>query len=147
MGRTKKSLKAKEPVTIRFKQLANGNQSIYLDIYKNGIRKYEFLKLYLIPENKGDEAARVQNANTMQAAISIKAQRIKEMANNQAGIKNTTGGKMLLLDWMGHVIEQKRKNGQIGIRILTVFVISALRIAAIFPSWQAFGWTVPRWMN
>lgn len=112
MGRTKKSLKAKEPVTIRFKQLANGNQSIYLDIYKNGIRKYEFLKLYLIPENKGDEAARVQNANTMQAAISIKAQRIKEMANNQAGIKNTTGGKMLLLDWMGHVIEQKRKNGQ-----------------------------------
>ena len=73
MGRTKKSLKAKEPVTIRFKQLANGNQSIYLDIYKNGIRKYEFLKLYLIPENKGDEAARVQNANTMQAAISIKA--------------------------------------------------------------------------
>ena len=112
MGRTKKSLKAKEPVTIRFKQLANGNQSIYLDIYKNGIRKYEFLKLYLIPENKGDEAARVQNANTMQAAISIKAQRIKEMANNQAGIKNTTGGKMLLLDWMEHVIEQKRKNGQ-----------------------------------
>ena len=112
MGRTKKSLKAKEPVTIRFKQLANGNQSIYLDIYKNGIRKYEFLKLYLIPENKEDEAARVQKANTMQAAISIKAQRIKEMANNQAGIKNTTGGKMLLLDWMEHVIEQKRKNGQ-----------------------------------
>lgn len=112
MGRTKKSLKAKEPVTIRFKQLANGNQSIYLDIYKNGIRKYEFLKLYLIPETKGDEAARVQNANTMQAAISIKAQRIKEMANNQAGIKNTTGGKILLLDWMEHVIEQKRKNGQ-----------------------------------
>lgn len=112
MSRTKKSLKAKEPVTIRFKQLANGNQSIYLDIYKNGIRKYEFLKLYLIPETKGDEAARVQNANTMQAAISIKAQRIKEMANNQAGIKNTTGGKMLLLDWMEHVTEQKRKNGQ-----------------------------------
>lgn len=112
MGRTKKSLKAKEPVTIRFKQLANGNQSIYLDIYKDGVRKYEFLKLYLIPEVRGDEASRVQNANTMQSAITIKAQRIKELANNQAGITLPKGGKMLLLDWMEHVTEQKRKNGQ-----------------------------------
>lgn len=112
MSRTKKSLKAKEPVTIRFKQLANGNQSIYLDIYKDGVRKYEFLKLYLIPEVRGDEASRVQNANTMQAAITIKAQRIKELANDQAGITLPKGGKMLLLDWMEHVTEQKRKNGQ-----------------------------------
>ena len=41
--------KAKEPIRLRFKKLANGNQSIYLDIYRNGVRSYEFLKLYIIP--------------------------------------------------------------------------------------------------
>ena len=38
----------KEPVTLREKTLANGNKSLYLDIYRNGKREYEFLKLYLV---------------------------------------------------------------------------------------------------
>ena len=60
MAKTKQTVKLKAPVQIRFKQLANGNQSIYLDYYTGdvirkenyvgGKRKYEFLKLYLIPE-------------------------------------------------------------------------------------------------
>jgi len=40
----------KEPVKIRRKTLANGNISLYLAIYINGQREYEFLKLYLVPE-------------------------------------------------------------------------------------------------
>lgn len=97
--RKKKPIKAKEPIRIRFKAIANGNKSIYLDCYHNGKRSYEFLKLYLIPETT--EAAKVQNANTMQAANAIKAQRMIELANNQAGIKaNTQLSKMLLVDWM-----------------------------------------------
>lgn len=56
MGR-KKTIE-KEPVTIRFKELANGNQSIYLDIYQDGKRKYEFLKLYLVPEKEETELRR-----------------------------------------------------------------------------------------
>lgn len=35
-----------EPVRIRYKDLANGTKSIYLDTYKSGKRSYEFLKLY-----------------------------------------------------------------------------------------------------
>lgn len=97
--RKKKQIKAKEPIRIRFKAIANGNKSIYLDCYQNGKRSYEFLKLYLIPETS--EAAKVQNANTLQAANAIKAQRIMELANNQAGIKsNSQFAKMLLVDWM-----------------------------------------------
>ena len=38
----------KEPIRIRRKKLTNGNVSLYLDIYLNGKREYEFLKLYLI---------------------------------------------------------------------------------------------------
>ena len=97
--RKKKQIKAKEPIRIRFKAISNGNKSIYLDCYQNGKRSYEFLKLYLIPETS--EAAKVQNANTLQAANAIKAQRMIELANNQAGIKaNPHLAKMLLADWM-----------------------------------------------
>ena len=48
MARTKKSESV--PVRIRFKELENGNKSIYLDIYYERKRRYEFLKLYLVPE-------------------------------------------------------------------------------------------------
>jgi hypothetical protein len=50
MVRKKKQIKLKEPVRLREKKLKDGNRSLYLDIYSNGIRKYEYLKLYLVPE-------------------------------------------------------------------------------------------------
>lgn len=105
----KKQIKAKEPVRIRFKQLANGNQSIYLDIYTNGKRRYEFLKLYLCPGTTN--AAKIANANTLQAARAIQAQRVIEIANGKAGIK--TGNKnLLLVDWLKSFQESRAKNGQ-----------------------------------
>lgn len=46
VAKQKASSKAKKaPVTLREKTLANGNKSLYLDIYRNGKREYEFLKL------------------------------------------------------------------------------------------------------
>lgn len=102
MAKTKKQVKAKEPVRIRFKELANGNKSVYLDTYRDGKRSYEFLKLYLVPE-KGDNAAiiKAQNEEVMKSANAIKAQRIIELANDDAGIKNTSArSKMLLSAWI-----------------------------------------------
>lgn len=100
MARPRKQVKAKEPVTIRFKELSKGNKSLYLDIYRDGVRTYEFLKLYLIPERPGVEADRVANQITLDAANAIKAQRIKEIVNGEAGIKERPGKSLLLLDWM-----------------------------------------------
>jgi len=37
MAKKKQEVKLKEPVRIRFKQLANGNQSIYLDYLENPV--------------------------------------------------------------------------------------------------------------
>ena len=45
MGRQKKVSKPKEPVRIRQRKLKNGNISLYLDIYSDGVRKYESLSL------------------------------------------------------------------------------------------------------
>lgn len=39
MGRQKKVSKPKEPVRIRQRKLKNGNISLYLDIYSDGVRK------------------------------------------------------------------------------------------------------------
>ena len=38
MAKTRK--KEKEPIRLRFKELADGNRSIYLDTYRNGKRKW-----------------------------------------------------------------------------------------------------------
>ena len=84
MGRPKKSLKVKEPVRIRERQLANGNVSLYLDIYIKGTRKYESLNLYLIPET--DAASKKANIRTRQIAEKIKADRI--IALQDRGIKH-----------------------------------------------------------
>lgn len=82
----KRAAAPKEPIRVRFKPLANGNKSIYLDSYKNGVRAYEFLKLHLIPEKT--PAAKLQNRETLQAATAIKAQRIIDLNNAAHGLQN-----------------------------------------------------------
>lgn len=108
MARPKKQLKIKEPIRLRMKSLTNGNKSLYLDIYKAGRREYEFLKLYLIPEV--DQTARSLNANTLQAANAIKAQKLIELTNETAGIKTPSRGKMRLIDWVDIQAEASMKD-------------------------------------
>ncbi len=61
-------------VTIRTKELKDGNKSIYLDVYDKGVRKYEYLRLYLVPETS--DRAKRQNENAMRKANEIKAEYI-----------------------------------------------------------------------
>lgn len=108
-----KQPKVKEPVRIRYKALSDGSQSVYLDIYRDGKRQYEFLKLYLIPETSA--AAKAQNKATLAAVNTIKSQRIIELTNGVAGLKNTSlRSKMLLLDWMQTYKESQEKKGVRG---------------------------------
>jgi integrase len=109
----KKQITAKEPVRIRYKELANGNRSVYLDIYKDGKRTYEFLKLYLRPEK--DAATRAANLNTLQAAKAIQAQRVLDLANGKAGLTREYK-KMLLVDWLKAYQALRAKTGRSGKR-------------------------------
>lgn len=100
----------KEPVTIRFKELANGNKSIYLDIYKDGKRAYEFLKLYLLPETGKERMEhKRKNKETMEVANLIKAQRTLDIKNGMVGIENKNKGKMKLLDYIDKFIQHKKE--------------------------------------
>ena len=104
----KEELRIKEPIKLRVKYLANGNKSIYLYMYMNGKRKYEFLKLYIIPEyNKSD---RVRNSETLKLANAIKAQRIIELQNQSHGFKINKTSHIKLTDYIQSVAEKKSEN-------------------------------------
>lgn len=94
------------------KDLSDGSKSLYLDIYRNGKRTYEYLKLYLIPGT--DNNTRRQNEITMAAANAIKSKRIIELTSGEAGIVNHTD-KVYLLDWMQTYLEYQEKRDKKGI--------------------------------
>lgn len=115
MARPKKKTstpKVKQLVRIRFKRLANGEQSIYLDLYQQGKRAYEFLKddegksLRLLPETgTPDEvkAVKARNHKVLLQAESIRVTREKEVIELGKVENNVTSlGKMLLKDWFIH---------------------------------------------
>lgn len=74
MGRPKKVLKAKEPIRIRERKLADGNRSLYLDMYSRGVRKVESLGLYIVPEKTHFD--KVHNEHAWEVAQKIKSERI-----------------------------------------------------------------------
>ena len=118
MARTKKINRESSFVTLRTKPVSKGRQSYYLDIYKDGQRKYEFLKLYLVPAT--NEAAKIQNANTEQAAKAIRNQRELEIIQGKGGLAPVCNSKLLLLDWMEEYRKMKLATGQSNERALSV---------------------------
>lgn len=106
MGRKKNEITLKEPVRIREKELKDGNKSLYLDIYMNGNRKKEGLKLYIVPEVNA--ASKQQNKNTWKLAEQIKAQRILDI--QKVGMVDWEKVKkinMTLIDWVDKYIDDK----------------------------------------
>ena len=92
----KKQIKVKEPIRLRTKKLSNGNESLYLDIYTDGKRDYEFLKLYIIQERTKED--KEKNAQTLKLANAIKSKRIVELQNFPDGPrKDAVYSKQILL--------------------------------------------------
>ena len=66
-------------VKLRRRELKSGKVSLYLDVYHEGQRNYEFLKLYLLPGEKE------HNKETLRLAENIRAKRQLEIQSNQHG--------------------------------------------------------------
>ncbi len=119
--------KFKEPVTIRTKKLSDGSESYYLDIFVDGNRSYEFLKLYHLPEV--NNRVKEQNKATLAAVEMIKSKRIIEIINGKAGLKNVSErSKMWLLDWMQQFLEDEERRGVRGLKLLK----SVIRLLTIY---------------
>lgn len=112
-----KNTKLKEPVKMRFKNLTNGSKSIYLDIYVDGKRSYEYLKLYILPELNAK--IKEQNRTTMAAAEKIKSQRIIQLTEDRASLRHVSKrAEILVADWLDTYREDREKNGARGMKIV-----------------------------
>src|SRR5690554_3814703 len=74
----------KNNVTLREKELSNGKVSLYLDIYRDKTRSYEFLKLYI--DNKARTPLEKQvNNETYELAEKIRTERERELNHTAHG--------------------------------------------------------------
>ena len=101
-----------EQVRIRFKKISGGRKSIYLDIYNNGIRRYEFLKLYLLPDTT--RANKEKNKEALRLANAVKAKRIVELQDLRFGLTRTDHSKARLFPYIEKLIEERKKRDTSG---------------------------------
>lgn len=91
-------------VTLRKKK--GVKTSLYLDIYNNGKRKSEYLKLYLHNKPK-TPIERNHNRETLILAENIAAQRQLQVQNNQYGFHNPENGKLSFLSYFEAQMEKR----------------------------------------
>jgi integrase len=99
----------KAGIKLRSKATKNGGRSLYLDIYQRGIRRYEFLHLYLLPETSRE--AKSENRNTMQLAEAILAKRIVETKNSQYGFHSYERTGADFYQYMEQAALRRQKHG------------------------------------
>lgn len=105
----------KNNVTLREKPLANGNISLYLDIYRDGVRVKEYLKLYIVAKPK-DKDERAANKETLRLAEEIRAARQSELNHSAFGLISPVKQRVYLYDYFEKYIEAYTKK---DIRMIT----------------------------
>lgn len=104
--------KLKEPVHVRRKALKGGGYSLYLDVYVDGRRNYEFLKMYLVPERTRED--RERNKETLRLADAIKAQRIVDIQRGRFNFGKKQGASIPFYDYYKRCAERHGVNMQRG---------------------------------
>lgn len=110
----KKRLKnqPKEPIKLRAKRLSN-SLSLYLDLYQNGKRQYDFLRLYLNVET--DLIIKEKNRQTLEIANTILYEKIAELNKTGAGFVSSKG-KVNLISYILFQADEalKKSNNRYG---------------------------------
>lgn len=133
---------AKEPIRLRQRKMASGNTSLYLDIYIDGRRSYEYLKLYLIPETT--RADRETNKQTLRLAEAIKAKRVIEVQNGRFGFESEYKLDTNFLGYYRHLCEKRHNtegslgnwgNWQSALKHLEKFCRADMTFRDVTPAW------------
>lgn len=96
---------SREPIRLRQRKLPTGNTSLYLDIYIDGRRTYEYLKMYLIPEKT--RADKEKNRETLKLADAIRAKRVVELRNGQYGFLSPSAPSLRFYDYYRAMCEKR----------------------------------------
>jgi len=96
---------SKEPIRLRQRRTPSGLISLYLDIYLNGRRSYEYLKLYLIPEKT--RADKEKNKQTLLLADAIRAKRVVELRNGMYGFSGEFATSVRFFDYYRDLVEKR----------------------------------------
>lgn len=106
--KTKRQKTKKQIVRVRQKELTNGNKSLFLDIYWDGKRTKEYLKLHWIkPKNQLD---RDNNRKTLELAENIRATRQTELTNNKWGFHNDFKQDTNFVEYFKSLIEKRKES-------------------------------------
>ena len=95
--------RAKEPIRLRRRRMASGRESLFLDVYINGVRSYEFLKMYLIQEKTRED--REKNRQTLALAEAVRSKRVVELQNNRFGFEKIYKEDTIFLDYFRYMCE------------------------------------------
>lgn len=98
----------KNNVTLRQKELANGNVSLYLDIYRDGQRSYEFLKLYIKPKPR-NPIDKEQKDSNLELANRIRTDRENELNNLAFDYIPQTKQKVLFFEFAQSYLDAYKK--------------------------------------
>lgn len=93
----------KQSVVLRRRTMPSGNVSLYLSIYQQGVRTYEYLHLYLIPERSRKD--KETNRQTLALAEAITAKRLVEVRNGEYGFRERSA--VLLTDYLRRIASTK----------------------------------------
>ncbi|MDQ4140994.1 MAG: phage integrase SAM-like domain and Arm DNA-binding domain-containing protein, partial [Bacteroidota bacterium] len=96
-------------VQLRKKKLSNGKVSLYLDIYENGQRSYEFLKLYLVKPVTAID--RQHNKETLQLAETIKAKKQIQLQSNNYDFVPAFKRQTDFIEYFQHYIGKVNNKG------------------------------------
>jgi integrase len=100
----------KEPIKLRAKATSNA-LSLYLDLYRDGKRQYEFLKLYLNEET--DQRTKEQNRQTLEIATTILHEKIATFNKTGAGFV-TLKGKVNFITYISFQADEAlKKSGNV----------------------------------
>lgn len=90
-------------ITLRNRGLKDGRRSLYLDVYDNGRRRYEYLGLYLLPG--GGKRIKEENRSTMALAEAVRAKMLVEAQNGRLGFE--VDSEVLFFDYVERLAREK----------------------------------------